>query len=148
MSFFKIHSKPKIMNTAETIRELNSETALERSLRIERPQRKVALPTLEGIYFEKVKEIIRLEANGNYTFIHLVNNRRILVSKTLAEIEKKLHHHPRFVRVHRSNTINLDLLVKYVKGKGGYVEMENGVKINVSIARKQKFLSTLERYFG
>ena len=91
MSFFKIHSKPKIMNTAETIRELNSETALERSLCIERPQRKVALPTLEGIYFEKVKEIIRLEANGNYTFIHLINDRKILVSKTLAEIEKKLH---------------------------------------------------------
>ena len=136
------------MNTAETIRELNSETALERSLRIERPQRKIALPTLEGIHFEKVKEIIRLEANGNYTFIHLINNRRILVSKTLAEIENKLHKHPRFVRVHRSNTINLDLLIKYVKGKGGYVEMENGVRIKVSVARKQDFLSTLERYFG
>ncbi|MGK0363121.1 MAG: two-component system LytT family response regulator [Saprospiraceae bacterium] len=136
------------MNTAETIRGLNSETALERSLRIERPQRKVALPTLEGIYFEKVKEIIRLEANGNYTFIHLINNRKILVSKTLAEIENKLHNHPRFVRIHRSNTINLDLLIKYVRGKGGYIEMENGVKTSVPIARKQGFLSTLERYFG
>lgn len=136
------------MNTAETIRELNSETALERNLRIERPQRKIALPTLEGIHFEKVKEIVRLEANGNYTFIHLINDRKILISKTLAEIENKLRHHPRFVRVHRSNTINLDLLKKYVRGKGGYVEMENGVKITVSAARKQDFISTLERYFG
>jgi two-component system LytT family response regulator len=136
------------MNTAETIRELNSETALERNLRIERPQRKIALPTLEGIHFEKIKEIVQLEANGNYTFIHLTNNRKILVSKTLAEVENKLHHHPRFVRVHRSNTINLDLLIKYVRGKGGYVEMENGAKITVSTARKQSFLSTLERYFG
>ena len=136
------------MNTAETIRELNSETGLERNLRIERPQRKIALPTLEGIYFEKIKEIIRLEANGNYTFIHLINNRKILVSKTLSEIENKLHNHPRFVRVHRSNTINLDLLIKYVRGNGGYVEMENGTKVIVSTARKQYFLSTLERYFG
>ncbi len=136
------------MNTAETIRELNPETVLERNLRIERPQRKIALPTLEGIHFEKVKEIVRLEANGNYTFIHLINDRKVLVSKTLAEIENKLRHHPRFVRIHRSNTINLDLLVKYVRGKGGYVEMENGVKITVSAARKQGFLSTLERYFG
>ena len=136
------------MNTAETIIGLNSETALERKLRIERPQRKIALPTLEGIHFEKVKEIIRLEANGNYTFIHLVNDRKVLVSKTLAEVESKLRRHPRFVRVHRSNTINLDLLIKYTKGKGGYVEMENGMKIRVSAARKQDFLSTLERYFG
>lgn len=136
------------MNTAETIRELNSETALERNLRIERPQRKIALPTLEGIHFEKIKEIVQLEANGNYTFIHLINNRKILVSKTLAEVENKLYRHPRFVRVHRSNTINLDLLIKYVRGKGGYVEMENGAKITVSAARKQNFLSTLERYFG
>ena len=136
------------MNTAETIRELNSETVLERNLRIERPQRKIALPTLEGIHFEKIKEIVQLEANGNYTFIHLINNRKILVSKTLAEVENKLYRHPRFVRVHRSNTINLDLLIKYVRGKGGYVEMENGAKITVSAARKQIFLSTLERYFG
>ena len=66
----------------------------------------------------------------------------------MCEIENKLHRHPRFVRVHRSNTINLDLLVKYVRGKGGYVEMENGAQISVSAARKQDFLSTLERYFG
>ena len=136
------------MTIAETIKERNPEATVERNLRIKRPQRKVALPTLEGIYFEKVKEIVRLEAKGNYTFIHLVNNRKILVSKTLSEIENKLHHHPRFVRVHRSNTINLDLLIKYVRGKGGYVEMEDGTKITVSIARKQDFLSTLERYFG
>jgi len=136
------------MNPAESIRELNSEITLERNLRVERPQRKVALPTLEGIHFEKVKEIVRLEANGNYTFIHLIDSRKILVSKTLAEIENKLHRHPRFVRVHRSNTINLDLLIKYVKGKGGYVEMENGAKVTVSVARKPDFLSTLERYFG
>jgi len=136
------------MNTAETIRGLSPEKTVERNLRIERPQRKIALPTLEGIHFEKVKEIIRLEANGNYTFIHLINNRKILVSKTLAEIENKLHHHPRFVRVHRSNTINLDLLTKYVRGKGGYVEMENGIQVTVSASRKQDFLSTLERYFG
>jgi len=43
------------MTIAETIKERNPEATVERNLRIKRPQRKVALPTLEGIYFEKVK---------------------------------------------------------------------------------------------
>jgi len=132
----------------KAIRELDTEAPVERHLRIERPQRKVALPTLEGIYFEKIKEILRLEANGNYTFLHMINGRKILVSKTLAEVENKLHRHPRFVRIHRSNTINLDLLIKYERGKGGQVEMEDGSKIRVSMSRKQAFLASLERYFG
>ena len=42
------------MTIAETIKERNPEATVERNLRIKRPQRKVALPTLEGIYFEKV----------------------------------------------------------------------------------------------
>lgn len=132
----------------KTIRELKKETPVERNLRIERPQRKVALPTTDGIYFEKVKEILRLEANGNYTFLYMTDGRKILISKTLAEVENKLHRHPRFVRIHRSNTVNLDLLVKYERGKGGQVEMEDGSKIKVSMSRKQTFLATLERYFG
>ena len=39
--------------------------------------RKVALPTMEGIHFEKVEGIVSLEAKGNYTNIHFINGKKL-----------------------------------------------------------------------
>lgn len=114
----------------------------------ERVFRKIALPTMEGIHFEKVEEIVSLEAKGNYTFIHFINTKKLLVCKTLREMEQLLNAGNQFVRIHRSFTINLNLLQKYIKGKGGYVIMEDNSSIRVSVGKKQDFLNALEIYFG
>ena len=122
---------------------LNALPALNRR----RPNSKVALPTIQGIHFERLDQIISLEAQGNYTMLHFLDNRRLLVSKTLREIENLLHD-GRFIRIHRSFNINLDHLLKYVRGKGGYVEMENGATIAVSAGKKDHFLEMLNKYFS
>ena len=44
---------------------------------------KIALPTMDGISFEKIEHIISLEAQGNYTTIHFLDGRNTLVCKTL-----------------------------------------------------------------
>ncbi len=107
---------------------------------------KVALPTMEGIHFEDVKNIIYLEAQGNYTMLLLVNKRKILVCKTLREMEELIRSEA-FVRIHRSHTINLNKLSKYVKGKGGYVVMDDGTSVNVSAGRKKEFMEAIEVFF-
>ena len=114
----------------------------------EQVYRKIALPTMEGIHFEKVEEIVNLEAKGNYTCIHFLNGKKLLVCKTLREMEMLLNAGNQFVRIHRSFTINLNLLQKYIKGKGGYVVMENKKSISVSAGKKQAFITALEIYFG
>ncbi|GJM31428.1 MAG: hypothetical protein DHS20C18_04290 [Saprospiraceae bacterium] len=110
--------------------------------------RKIALPTLEGIVFERTQQIICLEAQGNYTNILFSTGRQLLVSKTLGELENMLNDGCRFVRVHRSSTINLDYLHKYIKGKGGYVIMENGNSVAVSNGKKQEFMEAIRIYFA
>lgn len=107
---------------------------------------KVALPTMEGIHFEEVKSIIALEAQGNYTMLQLENKRKILVCKTLREMEELIRSEA-FIRVHRSHTINLNKLAKYIKGKGGYVIMEDGSHINVSAGRKKEFMEAIDIFF-
>ena len=109
---------------------------------------KVALPTLEGISFQKLEKIVSLEAQGNYTCIHLIDGRNLLVCKTLRDMEDLISHHFQFVRIHRSFTINLDHIAKYIKGKGGYVKMEDGSTYNVSVGRKPAFIKALHLYFG
>ena len=110
--------------------------------------RKIALPTMEGIYFEKVESIISLEAKGNYTNLRFITGKKLLVCKTLRDMENLLNGGNQFIRVHRSYTINLNLLRKYIKGKGGYVVMEDGSNINVSTGKKQDFMNALQIYFG
>lgn len=107
---------------------------------------KIALPTMDGIQFEDIRNIVCLEAQGNYTFIHLITGKKILVCKTLRDTEDSIRSDA-FVRIHRSHTINMHLIVRYIKGKGGYVIMENGASINVSAGRKQEFLEAVNHFF-
>jgi two-component system LytT family response regulator len=112
------------------------------------PNRKIALPTMEGIHFERIQNIICLEAKGNYTHIHFSDRKKILVCKTLQDVENILNDRLQFVRIHRSHTINLNHLQKYFKGKGGYVMMDDGTCINVSAGKKQQFMESLQIYFS
>lgn len=108
---------------------------------------KIVLPTMEGLCFEKIKHIAFLEANGNYTALHFYDKRQVLVCKTLREVELMLPE-TAFVRIHRSHTIHLKHLKKYVRGKGGHVVLQNGVTLSVSAGQKDFFMESLKNYFG
>jgi two-component system LytT family response regulator len=108
---------------------------------------KIMLPTMEGMCFEKVKQIAYLEASGNYTVLHFTDARQVLVCKTLREVELMLAENA-FIRIHRSHTIHLRHIKKYVRGKGGFVILQNGVTLTVSSGQKETFIDALKQYFG
>jgi len=112
-----------------------------------KPSGKIVLPTMEGLCFEKVKHIAYLEANGNYTALHFSDKRQVLVCKTLREVELMLPANA-FTRIHRSHTIHLRHIKKYVRGKGGHVMLQNGVTLSVSAGQKEYFLDSLKQFFG
>ena len=118
-----------------------------RTIRAAPAHRKIALPTTDGICFESVENILFLVAEGNYTIIHFQDGHQTMVCKTLSVIEEMLHALHQFVRIHRSYTINLNWLKKYVRGKGGYVVMENGESMSVSTSRKMALMEAVEAYF-
>jgi len=63
-------------------------------------------------------------------------------------MEEMLKNSVQFVRIHRSTTINLNKISKYIKGKGGYVIMDDGSTRNVSAGRKNAFFEALKKYYG
>ena len=109
--------------------------------------KKIVLPTMEGMCFEKVRDIAYLEASGNYTLLHFTDKRQILVCRTLREVEQMLPERA-FARIHRSHAIHLKHIKKYVRGKGGHVMLQNGVTLVVSAGQKDLFLNALRQYFG
>jgi len=103
---------------------------------------RLAVPTLEGLFFYDIHEIVYLEANSNYTTIILNDKTRITASKTLKDLEELLPEHL-FFRTHHSFLINLEFIKRYIKGDGGQVEMQNGAIIDVSRRNKEEFLKVI-----
>ena len=103
---------------------------------------KIALPTTEGLEFVKPSQILYCKSDNNYTTVFMQNNKKIVVSKTLKEIENNLENQ-QFFRVHHSYLINLNFLDKYYRGKSAYIILENGTQIPVSRNRKNDFLDKL-----
>lgn len=105
-------------------------------------QKRITIPTTEGLEFLEVSNIIRCEADVNYTNIYTINRKKITVSKTLKYFETLLSN-CNFFRVHNSHLIHLDYIEKYTKGKGGYVTLTDKSTIEVSTRRKEEFLKVL-----
>jgi two-component system LytT family response regulator len=96
----------------------------------------IVLPTLDGFVVVKISDIIRCEADKNYTNFIFASNEKILVSKTLKEFEELLHDMD-FIRIHQSHLINAAHVQRYIKGTGGYVQMSDDSIIEVSRRKKE-----------
>lgn len=103
---------------------------------------KIALPTMEGLQMVFIDTIIYCESDDNYTALIFKGKKKIIVSRTLKEVEEMLEDHS-FVRVHRSYLVNLNEIEKYVKGEGGYLVMSDGTNIDVSRSKKDALLKKL-----
>lgn len=106
-------------------------------------KRRLVLKTQESVYVVELHEIIRCEADRNYTSFFLVGGKKILVSKTLKEYETLLSSH-NFLRVQQSHLINLDYVDRYDKGNGGSVVMKDGSEVPLSPAKRDIFFKILE----
>jgi two-component system LytT family response regulator len=115
---------------------------LEQNLRSRKTFNKIAIPTLEGLLFFNIEDIIHLEANSNYTIIYFANHTKLTASRTLKDFEELLPE-TTFFRPHHSHIINLNFVKRYIKGDGGQIEMQNGNYIDVARRKKEDFLKTI-----
>lgn len=104
---------------------------------------KLALPTNDGYSFVEIEEIVRCEAQGNYTLFILQNEEKILVCKTLKIFDEVLINF-NFIRISRSSLINLKYIKKFTRKKTATVTMTDGSILNVSTGRREDFLNIIE----
>ena len=105
---------------------------------------KMSISAVDGIYFVSIKDIVRFEAEDNYTHIFLANGDRITASRTIKAYEDMLQS-MNFYRVHKRHVINLNYMRKFIKGDGGYLVMDDGKKIEVSRRRRPAFMEQMRR---
>lgn len=92
---------------------------------------KIALPTLKETVYVKITDVVRCEAENNYTTFHLNSGEQVLVCKTLKEFADLLKPHD-FIRTHQSHLVNLHCIKSHLKEDGGTLLLENLQKVPIS----------------
>jgi two-component system LytT family response regulator len=101
---------------------------------------KIAVPTIEGFELIRADQIIRCEADDNYTHLYLKNKSKIVACRMLKEMEELLQGFQFFVRVHNSYLVNMNEVTKYIRGEGGYLLMSDGSNVSISKSRRESLI--------
>jgi two-component system LytT family response regulator len=110
---------------------------------ITREVKKIVLKTAESIHVINVPDIVRCEADRNYTIFHISDGRKILVSNTLKEYDEMLSSY-RFFRAHQSHLVNINYIERFEKKLGGFLMMKDRSQVPVSVRKKEMLLQMLE----
>jgi two-component system, LytTR family, response regulator len=137
----KINERNKLRTGSAS--EENLRSLLENVRQNESQYSKITLPTGHAYEIVLIKDIIRCEANDNYTNVYLASGKKFLVSGTLKHYEDLLPAAD-FVRVHHSHLINMKHMARFVKDDGGYVVMSDGSNVEVSRRKREDFLNKLK----
>lgn len=106
---------------------------------------KITLPTGNAYEIINLKDIIRCEADGSYTYFYLTDKRKLMVSASLKHYEELLPEQD-FIRVHHHNLINMNHVIRFLKEDGGYAVMTDGSKIEISRRKKDQFMDRLKSF--
>jgi len=105
---------------------------------------KIGISALDGVHFVRLSEIVRLEAEDNYTHFMLNSGDKITASRTIKAYEDTLAQ-LNFVRVHKKHIVNMNFMKTYIKGEGGYLILDNGDSIEVSRRKKAALMDSVRR---
>ena len=105
---------------------------------------KMSISAMDGIYFVNIKDIVRMEAEDNYTHIFNSQGDKMTVAKTIKSYEELLAG-VNFFRVHKKHLINLNFMSKFIKGDSLVVMEDNTLKIEVSRRRRPAFMELMKR---
>ena len=127
----------ELMETIEKIKTIRSvkkdkQDNTNQELRKSKFVNKIALRNNDGISFISLDNIIFIEGDSAYSIFHMVNQKKIVISKTLSFVEELLDE-PFFFRVHKSYIANLKYVENYIRGDGGEIIMSNGMSISLSL---------------
>ncbi len=104
-------------------------------------QKKVVIPTQDGLEFVRMSEIVFCEGTEGYTRIHFTDRKPLLSSHSIGYFNKLLENQ-NFYLTHKSYLINVSHVDKYLNE--GYVILTNRHNVPVSRNRRHDFLDFLK----
>lgn len=105
----------------------------------------IALSHAGGFKVEELSNIVRLQADDNYTKVFSAEGKRYLISRPLKDFERKLPEEV-FIRPHKSHMINMFFLKEFATEDGGVAVLKDGTKIPVSKRKMALFMTAVKRF--
>lgn len=106
-------------------------------------EKTLILKTQQGELFLQLKTIVYISGERNYSYIHLVNGKKELISKTLSNLEELLED-TNFFRCHKSYLVNRTHFTS--KPKSLEIPLSNNTVIPISRRKKDDFLVWYHSY--
>jgi len=101
-------------------------------------KQRIRLKIDDATQFVNFENIIRLEAQVNYTLFYLKNRTKpVICSRTLKYYAEKLGKE-QFVRPHQSHIINKNFIENIISKNGKYLILKDGKEIKVSRRRARE----------
>ena len=117
--------------------------AMEDNIKALNKTHKIILKTSEHIHLINIDDIIRIEADGNYSTFYIQDGRKVLVSRAIKEYEESLIDKG-FHRIHKSHIVNINKLSYFDKTDSGDVIMMDGSVVPVASRKKEMLLKLFE----
>ena len=127
-------------NTEETIKNYFENAANKNN-----SEKKIVLKTAESIHILKITDIIRCQADNNYTKFFLKEQKPIFVSNTLKEYDEILSNY-NFFRTHQSHLVNLEHIIRFDKRDGGSIIMSDEGSVPVSVRKRNLLVKVFENF--
>ncbi|MCX6318758.1 MAG: LytTR family DNA-binding domain-containing protein [Bacteroidetes bacterium] len=105
---------------------------------------RISLATTQEIVLVNTDDIIRIEANNNYSHFYFTNRPRLIVSKTLKEFEEQLTPF-HFYRVHQSHLVNMKYVESVHSNDGDYILLTGGHRVEISRRKKPEFMQLIRK---
>ena len=109
-----------------------------------RETKKIVLNTQEAMHIINVTDIVRCEADRNYTKFIVAGSKNILVSGSLKEYDEMLSPYG-FFRSHHSHLVNLDFIDRFDKRDGGRLILKDGSDILLAVRKKDELMAVLSK---
>ena len=119
--------------------------ALSENLQGKKVLKRIILRTSDHLQIVSVSDIVRAEADSNYTSFTLSDGKHILVSRTIKEFESLLSGSG-LIRVHQSHLVNINYIDRFIKKDGGYLQLKDSTRVPVSPILKKQVLHALTEH--
>jgi two-component system, LytTR family, response regulator len=107
--------------------------------------RKITVMEQFGFRMVDVNDLRYLQADSNYTILHLSGLNKIVSTRSLGEFEKILEP-PSFFRIHKSTIINMNYLQGYSSYEGNFAELNDGTRLSISRRKLIEFREAVKQF--
>lgn len=105
-------------------------------------KKKIVLKTTNSIHLVNLENIIRCEANANYTWVYTQDQPKLLISKSLKYFDELLDEYG-FFRVHQSHLVNLNYFNRIDKVDGGVLILNDNTSVPIAVRKRDTLFQLL-----